>query len=72
MQNTLQIASTTVVVGFKALSDPIRIQVLELLREQEMCVCDLYDGQRLAQRAIALMSPNLSFLSTSRPLNPPV
>jgi ArsR family transcriptional regulator len=43
MQNTLQSASTSVVAGFKALSDPIRLQVLELLREQEMCVCDLCD-----------------------------
>ena len=27
--------------GFHALSDPIRIQVLELLRMQELCVCEL-------------------------------
>lgn len=27
--------------GFRALSDPIRIQVLERLRSQELCVCEL-------------------------------
>jgi hypothetical protein len=61
MQSTLHNASTTVVAGFKALSDPIRLQVLELLREQEMCVCDLCD--------LIDVSPNPNFPSTSKPLN---
>jgi ArsR family transcriptional regulator, arsenate/arsenite/antimonite-responsive transcriptional repressor len=30
-----------IVAGFHALSEPLRLQVLELLREQELCVCDL-------------------------------
>lgn len=30
-----------IVAGFHALSDPLRIQVLELLRQQELCVCEL-------------------------------
>ncbi|WP_392532333.1 ArsR/SmtB family transcription factor [Nostoc sp. C117] len=33
----------TIAAGFHALSDPLRIQVLELLRSQELCVCDLCD-----------------------------
>jgi ArsR family transcriptional regulator len=33
--------STDFVLGFHALSDPIRLQVLELLRSQELCVCEL-------------------------------
>ena len=53
MQNTLQSASTSVVAGFKALSDPIRLQVLELLREQEMCVCDLCDRIDIAQSKLS-------------------
>jgi ArsR family transcriptional regulator, arsenate/arsenite/antimonite-responsive transcriptional repressor len=53
MQNTLQTASTIAVVGFKALSDPIRLQVLELLREQEMCVCDLCDRIDIAQSKLS-------------------
>jgi ArsR family transcriptional regulator, arsenate/arsenite/antimonite-responsive transcriptional repressor len=35
------ISATTTMMGFHALSDPIRIRVLELLRSQELCVCDL-------------------------------
>ncbi|MDZ7964764.1 MAG: metalloregulator ArsR/SmtB family transcription factor [Nostoc sp. DedSLP03] len=31
----------TIAAGFHALSDPLRIKVLELLRSQELCVCDL-------------------------------
>ncbi len=30
-----------IVAGFHALSDPLRVQILELLRFQELCVCDL-------------------------------
>ena len=32
---------TTILTGFRALSDPLRLQVLELLRYQELCVCEL-------------------------------
>ena len=27
--------------GFHALSDPLRLSVIELLKERELCVCDL-------------------------------
>ncbi len=30
-----------IAAGFHALSDPLRIQVIDLLRSQELCVCDL-------------------------------
>jgi ArsR family transcriptional regulator len=43
MKETIAIHSTTVVSGFHALSDPLRVQVLELLRSQELCVCELCD-----------------------------
>ncbi|MDZ8051561.1 MAG: ArsR/SmtB family transcription factor [Aulosira sp. ZfuVER01] len=33
--------SDAIVAGFHALSEPLRLKVLELLREQELCVCDL-------------------------------
>ncbi|HEY9695421.1 MAG TPA: metalloregulator ArsR/SmtB family transcription factor [Oculatellaceae cyanobacterium] len=33
--------SLLIIAGFHALSDPLRIQVIELLRSQELCVCEL-------------------------------
>jgi len=35
--------SPSIVSGFHALSDPLRLQVLELLRQRELCVCELCD-----------------------------
>ncbi len=43
MAATSPIVSTSFVAGFHALSDPLRLMVLELLREQELCVCELCD-----------------------------
>jgi ArsR family transcriptional regulator, arsenate/arsenite/antimonite-responsive transcriptional repressor len=48
------ISEKLVVAGFHALSDPLRLQILELLREQELCVCDLCDRLSVPQ-------PKLSF-----------
>ncbi len=41
------------VAGFHALSDPIRIQVVELLREQELCVCELCDRLNVPQSKLS-------------------
>ena len=41
---TIEIASS-----FHALSEPLRVQVLELLRTQELCVCDLCERLGIAQ-----------------------
>jgi ArsR family transcriptional regulator len=30
-----------IIAGFHALSDPIRLSIVELLRDRELCVCDL-------------------------------
>ncbi|PSN14103.1 transcriptional regulator [filamentous cyanobacterium CCP5] len=38
---------------FKALSEPIRVEVIELLRDQEMCVCDLCDRLGVAQSKLS-------------------
>ncbi|WP_218082814.1 ArsR/SmtB family transcription factor [Anthocerotibacter panamensis] len=35
--------STLLAAGFHALSEPLRIKVLELLREKELCVCEICD-----------------------------
>jgi ArsR family transcriptional regulator len=39
---------------FRALSDPIRLNVIKLLQEREMCVCDICDVLQIKQ-------PKLSF-----------
>jgi ArsR family transcriptional regulator, arsenate/arsenite/antimonite-responsive transcriptional repressor len=36
--------STAIASGFQALSEPLRIKILELLRSQELCVCDLCEA----------------------------
>lgn len=44
---------TNIVSGFHALSDPLRISVLELLRQQELCVCDLCDALEVNQSKLS-------------------
>lgn len=39
---------------FRALSDPIRLNIVKLLKKQEMCVCDICDMLQIKQ-------PKLSF-----------
>ncbi len=55
MLTTNQITSDEIIIaGFHALSEPLRVKVLELLQEQELCVCELRDQLSVAQ-------PKLSF-----------
>lgn len=42
-RTTLSYPETDIALGFHALSEPIRLQVLEHLKVQELCVCDLCD-----------------------------
>ncbi|MBE9119896.1 winged helix-turn-helix transcriptional regulator [Tychonema sp. LEGE 07199] len=49
----LPISEKLVSAGFHALSDPLRIQILELLREQELCVCDLCDRLGVSQSKLS-------------------
>ena len=39
--------------GFHALSEPLRLQVLELLRERELCVCELCEYLGVAQSKLS-------------------
>jgi len=39
--------------GFHALSEPLRLQVLALLRTQELCVCDLCDRLNVSQSKLS-------------------
>lgn len=38
---------------FHALSDPLRLQVIELLREQELCVCELCENLGVSQSKLS-------------------
>ncbi len=53
MVKTSSITSIPVEIGFKALSDLLRIQILELLRKQELCVCDLCDRLQVQQSKLS-------------------
>ncbi|NDJ18954.1 ArsR/SmtB family transcription factor [Myxacorys almedinensis] len=53
MQKTFSLPSTLVVAGFHALSDPLRVQVLDLLRDQELCVCDLTEALGVSQSKLS-------------------
>lgn len=53
MQSASPDVSSTVVARFKALADPLRLEVIELLRQQELCVCDLCDRLEVAQSKLS-------------------
>ncbi len=53
MQATSAIAPIAITVGFHALSDPLRLQILECLREQELCVCELCDRLEAGQSKLS-------------------
>lgn len=53
------IATEALVSSFHALSDPIRLQVLELLRSQELCVCELCDRLGVTQSKLSFHLKNL-------------
>ncbi|MDB9315970.1 metalloregulator ArsR/SmtB family transcription factor [Spirulina sp. CS-785/01] len=44
---------TTLKAGFHALSDTLRLQILELLRSQEYCVCDLCNLLEVSQSKLS-------------------
>ncbi len=45
--------------GFRALSDPLRLQIIELLRNQELCVCDLCQKLDVNQSKLSFHLKNL-------------
>lgn len=53
MQKAIDIPSSLIVAGFHALSDPLRIQVLEQLKQRELCVCDLCEMLGVTQSKLS-------------------
>jgi ArsR family transcriptional regulator, arsenate/arsenite/antimonite-responsive transcriptional repressor len=45
--------SALITSGFHALSDPIRLQAIELLLDQELCVCDLCAAIEVSQSKLS-------------------
>ena len=55
-ENLMQVSSSsdsTIMTGFHALSDPLRLEVIELLKTQELCVCDLCDRLNVSQSKLS-------------------
>ncbi len=53
MLATSEVNLELVTAGFQALSDPLRVQIIELLQEQELCVCDLRDRVSVSQSKLS-------------------
>ena len=58
MQASVQ-APITPWQGFRALSDPLRIKIVELLQSQELCVCELCDALDTSQSKLSFHLKNL-------------
>ncbi len=56
-----------IVLGFHALSDPLRIKVLELLRERELCVCELCEVLAVPQSKLSFHLKALKEAQLVRP-----
>ncbi|MGB3694039.1 MAG: metalloregulator ArsR/SmtB family transcription factor [Spirulinaceae cyanobacterium] len=59
--------SDLITSGFHALSEPIRIRVLELLRERELCVCELCEIMDISQSKLSFHLKTLKEAALVRP-----
>ncbi|ELR96565.1 helix-turn-helix transcriptional regulator [Gloeocapsa sp. PCC 73106] len=53
MQGTTTSDLLTILTGFRALAEPIRLQILECLRFQELCVCELSSKLNIGQSKLS-------------------
>ena len=58
MQTTLH-NSVQLGTSFRALSEPLRLQIIDLLRSQELCVCELCDRLDVSQSKLSFHLKNL-------------
>jgi ArsR family transcriptional regulator len=66
MPSVLSDTSTLIISGFHALSDPIRMSVIELLRDRELCVCELCDLLKIPQSKLSFHLKTLKEASLLR------
>jgi ArsR family transcriptional regulator, arsenate/arsenite/antimonite-responsive transcriptional repressor len=53
MAETVTPPPATVAQGFHAFSEPLRLQILHLLRTEELCVCDLCEALNVPQSKLS-------------------
>ncbi|NJO43890.1 MAG: winged helix-turn-helix transcriptional regulator [Cyanobacteria bacterium CRU_2_1] len=53
MRNSSTLPLDSIAVGFHALSEPLRINILDLLRTKELCVCDLCEALEASQSKLS-------------------
>lgn len=53
MVKAVSLPAELVVAGFHALSEPLRVKIVESLRENELCVCDLCEMLDVAQSKLS-------------------
>ncbi|MBF2051110.1 MAG: ArsR/SmtB family transcription factor [Leptolyngbya sp. IPPAS B-1204] len=53
MQKLNSYSSKSIAAGFHALSEPLRLQILDLLRTQELCVCELCEKLDVPQSKLS-------------------
>jgi ArsR family transcriptional regulator, arsenate/arsenite/antimonite-responsive transcriptional repressor len=53
METAVTTPPDLIISGFHALSDPLRLKVLELLRQQELCVCELCETLGVTQSKLS-------------------
>ena len=58
---------TTIMAGFHALSDSLRLQIVQLLQKQELCVCDLCDRLNVSQSKLSFHLKTLKEAGLIRP-----
>ncbi len=47
------LSANSVAASFHALSEPLRVQILDLLRTKELCVCDLCEALKATQSKLS-------------------
>ncbi len=53
MKSSLKLSPDLLTLGFRALGDPLRLQIIDHLRDRELCVCDLCDRLNTPQSKLS-------------------
>nr|WP_306467039.1 metalloregulator ArsR/SmtB family transcription factor [Thermoleptolyngbya sichuanensis] len=53
MAEAIALTPAQTIAGFHALSEPLRLQIIDALRTQELCVCDLCDVLDVSQSKLS-------------------